>query len=297
MKKTLLALTLALASLPAFAEGLKVLSDKAYGGLVNPESVAYDAKRKVLYAGEFGSPKLDPGLKDGMGYIVKLSLDGKILDKRFLPAGDEKMNKPKGIWVKGDRLWVTDIDAMWVFDLKTRKGRRLQLPEAVTFANDPAVVGNTLYITDNRNDLVVRVEPADFLNAKDPRVQIVVKGEGVNPNGIWPKKGGGVYLAGFVSPEKPRAIYSVGKDWKPVAVTEPIGRLDGLYELPDGSFLSTDWNNGSLFHWSKAGGVQKLADGFKGPADFTVIPGPKGKLTVVVPDLVQSQVRFIELSR
>lgn len=295
MKKTLLALALALASVPALAADLKVLSDHAFGGLANPESVAYDAKNKVLYAGEFGSPKLDPALKDGMGRIVKISLDGKILDKHFLPAGEEKMNKPKGIWVKGNRLWVTDIDAMWVFDTKSRKGRRLQLPEGVTFANDPAVVGDSLYVTDNRNDLIVRIEPADFLDAKSPRMQIVVKGEGVSPNGIWPKKGGGVYVNGFVSPEKPRGIYFIGKDWKPVAVTEPIGRLDGLYEMPDGSFLATDWNTGSLFHWTKAGGVKKLADGFKGPADFTVFPGPKGTVTVVVPDLVQGQLRFIQL--
>jgi hypothetical protein len=67
--------------------------------------------------------------------------------------------------------------------------------------------------------------------------------------------------------------------------------------MADGSLLATNWDNGSLFHWSKAGGVQKLADGFKGPADFTVIPGKKGTLTVVVPDLVQSQLRFIQLGK
>jgi hypothetical protein len=298
MKKTVLALAFGLAAAPALAQELKVLSDKTVGGLVNPESVAYDAKRKVLYSGEFGSPKLDPALKDGMGRIVKLSLDGKVLDKHFLPAGGEKMNKPKGIWVKGDRLWVTDIDAMWVFDTKTRKGRRLPLPEGVTFANDVAVAGNALYISDNRNDLLLKVEPADFLDAKvEPKITTVFKGEGVNPNGVWPRKAGGVYVAGFVAPDKPRAIYLVGADGKPVAVTDPIGRLDGLYEMKDGSLLATNWDSGSLFHWSKAGGVQKLAEGFKGPADFTVIPGAKGTMTVVVPDLVQSQLRFIRLGK
>ena len=41
--------------------------------------------------------------------------------------------------------------------------------------------------------------------------------------------------------------------------------------------------------------MQKLATGFKGPADFCVVPAPKG-LIVVVPDLVQSQLRFIHLA-
>ena len=38
------------------------------------------------------------------------------------------MNKPKGIWIRGNRLWVTDIDAIWVFDLKTKEGKKLELP-------------------------------------------------------------------------------------------------------------------------------------------------------------------------
>lgn len=80
-------------------------------------------------------------------------------------------------------------------------------------------------------------------------------------------------------------------------VSDPIGRIDGLYEMADGSLLFTDWNTGSLSHWSDKGGVKQLATGFKGPADFAVVAGEGGSLTVVVPDLVQSQVRFIHLRR
>jgi len=42
--------------------------------------------------------------------------------------------------------------------------------------------------------------------------------------------------------------------------------------------------------------MQKLATGFKGPADFCVIPGKDG-LLAVVPDLVQGSLRFVQLSR
>jgi hypothetical protein len=45
--------------------------------------------------------------------------------------------------------------------------------------------------------------------------------------------------------------------------TGPIGRLDGIYELPGGTLLATDWNSGSL----------------------------------VVPALVQSQMRFVHLQK
>lgn len=64
--------------------------------------------------------------------------------------------------------------------------------------------------------------------------------------------------------------------------------------LRDGSLLITDWNSGSLARWSPKTGMQTLASGFKGPADFCVIPDAQG-LTVIVPDLVQSQLRIVRL--
>ncbi|MBI3372531.1 MAG: hypothetical protein HY017_12375 [Betaproteobacteria bacterium] len=272
----------------------RVSSDQTVGGFAFPESVAYDPKAKVLYVSEFGS-KLDPVLKDGKGRISKVSLAGKILEQQFLPAaGGEPLNKPKGIWVKGDRLWVTDIDGVWVFDLKTKKGRKTALP-GVQFANDPAVAGNVLYVSDNVSDQLFKVEPADFLNSKSaPKVTSVFKGAGVSPNGLWPARDGMMLMVGFLAPDKPRGIFALGVSGQIKDLSGPIGRLDGIYEMQDGSLLATDWNSGSLFRWSDKTGMQKLATGFKGPADFCVVP-QAGGLTVVVPDLVQSQLRFIQV--
>ena len=79
-------------------------------------------------------------------------------------------------------------------------------------------------------------------------------------------------------------------------MSDPIGRLDGVAELKDGSLLVTDWNSGSLFQWSKKTGMHKLAEGFKGPADFCAIESRKG-VTVYVPDLVESKVRIVRLTK
>lgn len=283
---------LVLLALPAAAAAqLKVVSDTTLTGFTHPESVGCDAKNKAIYVSEFGS-KLAPLDKDGAGYISKWTLDGKLVEKNFLP-GDrgEKLNKPKGIWVQGNRLWTTDIDSAWVFDLKTKRGRRVAIP-GIQFANDPAVRGNALYVTDNRGDQLFRIEPADFLHLKgEPKISTVFSGAKVNPNGIWPAKSG-LVVVGFASADEPRAIYRVGK--KTRALSEPIGRLDGVLELKDGSLLVTDWNSGSLFQWSKKMGMHKLAEGFKGPADFCAIARGKG-VTAYVPDLVQSLVRILEL--
>jgi hypothetical protein len=69
------------------------------------------------------------------------------------------VNKPKGIRVRNNRLWVTDIDVVWIFDLKTRKGTKLELP-GVNFVHDPEIIGKVLFISDNSLDQLYRAEPA-----------------------------------------------------------------------------------------------------------------------------------------
>jgi hypothetical protein len=275
-------------------KGPHVVSDRTVTGFQYPESVACDPKAKALYVSQFGS-KLAPAEKDGQGRISKLALDGTVLEDRFLPAHGETLHKPKGIWVRGNRLWVTDIDAVWVFDLKTRKGRKLEL-RGITFANDPAVLGNSLYVSDNRADELWRVEPADFLNHKGhPQVSIVFTGRSIFPNGLYPARDGTLLMVGFQSPQQARGIHSLDRAGDTRALSLEIGRLDGVYQLRDGNLLVTEWNSGTLNWWNSKMGMQPLAKGFKGPADFCVIPDAKG-MTVVVPDLVQSQLRFVRLA-
>ncbi len=290
-----LALAVPVFAVPALAQPLRVVSDKAVSGFTHAESVAYDPAGRVFYVSDFGSHKLDPTLKDGKGRIMKLALDGKVADASFLPApGETPLNKPKGIWVHGNRLWVTDIDAVWVFDLRTRKGRRLALPQA-KFANDAAVAGNALYVSDNAADKLYRIEPADFLNTRgEPAVAAVLDGAKVHPNGLYPAADGTLLLGGF-TPNRQNPLYAYSRG-RAKALSGPLGRIDGLYRMADGTVLGTDWDTGSLFLWTKKSGMAKLAAGFKGPADFCVVPQKSGYL-VAVPDLVQGSIRLIQLAR
>ncbi len=277
------------------AKDLKVLSEQTVTGFKFPELIGCDPQGKALYASQFGS-ELKPAEKDGKGRISKLSLDGKMVEEQFLPAAGEVLNKPKGNWIRGNRLWVADIDVVWVFDLKTKKGKKVALPD-VQFANDVALQGNVLYVSDNRADRLYRVEPADFLNAKsDPKVTTIFSGKGVNPNGIYPALDGSLLMVGFKSDKEPRGIYAVQRNGEIKELTQPIGRLDGLYQMKDGTIIATDWNSGSLFSWTAKGGQQTLAKDFKGPADLCAFATSKG-LTVVVPDLVKSEVRIFQLGQ
>jgi len=275
------------------AKELKVISEKTVTGFGHVESVAYDPAGQVFYTSDFG-PDLKPADKDGKGKITKVSIDGKILEDGFLPAKGQTLNKPKGIWISSNRMWVTDIDSVWVFDLKTKEGKKLELP-GVTFANDPTVMNGELYVSDNRSDQLVRVEPADFLKSKAaPKITVVFSGKSINPNGLYPGKDGALLMVGFKGKDEPRGIYSMAPGKDPVELSDKIGMLDGLYQMKDGDLLATDWASGSLFQWNKKDGMQKLATDFKGPADFCVVPNNKG-LLVVVPDLVKGELRFVQL--
>jgi hypothetical protein len=277
----------------ASARELKVLSEKTVTGFGHVESVGYDSIRHIFYTSDFG-PALNPPLKDGKGKLTTFSLSGKIIkDGAITPPGNT-MNKPKGIWIHGNKLWVTDIDAVWEFDLRTKKGKKLDLP-GIGFANDSVVVGNTLYVSDNRNDKLVKVVPADFLKMKKaPRITMIFSGKEVFPNGLWPDGHGGLLMVGFESKDKPRGIYDMAPGKAPKEISKDIGLLDGLYRMKNGDLLVTDWVSGTLFQWNEKMGKHDLASGFKGPADICIVSDKKGYL-VAVPDLVKGEVRLIQL--
>jgi hypothetical protein len=280
----------------ASARDFKVVSDKTLTGVGHPESVAYDRTEKVFYAGDFGTTTDKSAVKDGLGKINKITLDGKVLDSGLVPAaGQPAINKPKGIWIRGRRLWVADLDAVWEFDLKTRKGKRIEV--GTGYANDVAVVKNVLYVTDNRNDVVLSIEPADFLKAKaEPKIAKVYSGKGVSPNGIWPANDGSLLLGGFKSKDDPHGIYSLTPGKEPTLISKPIGLVDGMYQTRSGEVLATDWVTSSLFQWNAKDGVRKLVGDIKGPADFCVVRNRDGFL-VALPDLVKGEIHLVQLVR
>jgi len=151
-------------------------------------------------------------------------------------------------------------------------------------------------VSDSRADTVYKIEPADFLDVKAPKITKVLSGKSVDANGLWPGKDGSLLMAGFKSAKEPRGIYSLNAKGEVKQLMKDFGLMDGLAQLPDGTMLATDWVSGSLISWNEQDDVQTIASGFKGPADFCVVPMPNGYL-VVVPDLVKSELRMIRLGR
>ena len=287
-----LALFMVLAALPAMA-AWHTVSQTSVQAPGHPESVAYDAQDSVLYMSNFG-PKFSPTLADKQGFVSRLDMNGKMLVQKYLPGPGQELHKPKGIFVHQGLLWATDIDSVWCFDLKSKKGRRLILPGAV-FTNDLVVGNNKLYVSDSTAGKIYLVQPADFLKA-EPKVRVMLSPPGFKPNGLCLTPDGTLIIAASSDMGGPGGLMKAKDVGQMEAIKPRLGRLDGVAMLPDGAILFTDWKQQGLFVLEPNGQVNKLAGEFKGPADFALAPQGKGFL-VVVPDLVTGQVRFVKIAK
>ncbi len=276
----------------AAAAQWRVVADRAVAGFGHPESVAYDPLAQVLYVSRFG-PVFNPTLKDGQGYISRVDLRGRVLTERFLPPAGYKLHKPKGVWTDGKTVWTADIDSVWAFDLAGGQARQLVLPGAV-FANDVLVTGGRLYVSGTASGTIYAVEPPNLLSPR-PTVEVVMRMSGLAPNGLAVTLRG-TLLFGTMPRGELGGIYQMIAPRRAKEVSPGLGGIDGLAYLPDGTILFTDWRSGGLLALSNRGRVITLARGFKGPADFVVIPQGQGYL-VVAPDLVKGELRFITLTR
>ena len=148
MKKTFfISLVLTWISIPTFSQSLK----DAWSTppvLKVPESVLYVPETNKLYVSNINGK---PAEKNGEGFISIMNKKGKITDLKWVTG----LNAPKGMDVKGNKLYVSDIDRVAVIDTKTSKVQKyIDVPGAV-FLNDVAAgPDGNIYVTDTRQGVI-----------------------------------------------------------------------------------------------------------------------------------------------
>src|SRR3954463_5561759 len=80
-------------------------------GMDSPESVYFDAVSGFVFSSQIGG---DAAARDGNGRIVKLTVDGKVVDTKWAQA---TLNAPKGMRAFRGTLYVCDIDEVIGFDI------------------------------------------------------------------------------------------------------------------------------------------------------------------------------------
>src|SRR5690242_8332725 len=83
-----------------------------------PESVLYDPMADVYLVSNINGSPVE---KDNNGYISRVSPDGKVLTAKWIAGGVNgvKLDAPKGTALRGDTLFVSDIDVVRLFNRNT----------------------------------------------------------------------------------------------------------------------------------------------------------------------------------
>lgn len=197
-------------------------------GLADPESVALAADRRSLYVANVAG---EGDVKDGNGFISRVSLDGKMLEREWVKG----LDAPKGAIVKGGRLFVSDIDTLVEIDTVAAKiVARYPVPGA-KFLNDVAVAPDgTILVADSGTGRILQLKDgAVGVWSADPQLKSV--------NGLLPEADRllvttmeGKFLAFDYASRRSKVL---AKD---------LGQADGVARAAGDAYFVSEWP-GRLF--------------------------------------------------
>ena len=208
-----------------------------------PESVRFDAKRKVLYVSNIDG---EPWIADGKGSIAKLGLDGKIIAAEWVTG----LDCPKGLALSADGKWLYAADAGGIVVIDVKKGKikeKIAIPEGVQLNDLVAGDKDTLYVSDSKGKKVFVVKDGKASVYLD---ETVLKG----PNGLLVHNGS-LYVLDNNSLNRVEA----DKSLKVLADGMP-GGVDGLENVTGGDFLVSVWS-GAVWYVNADGSKELLFDG------------------------------------
>lgn len=239
-------------------------------GLEQPESVLHDTAADVYLVSNLDGMPLE---KDGNGFISRVSPDGAVQQLRWIAGGQNgvTLNAPKGSGIRGDTLYVADIDVVRRFHRVT--GAPLgdvPIPGA-TFLNDVAVgADGSVYVTDSGlrmgagrmqasgTDAVHRIAPGG-------RLQVVARGPELgSPNGMVVDADGGLTVAGMSSGE----VYRIAGGTRTQLRAPRRGQLDGVVRTRSGALLVTDWKRSAAYRIHADADPQIAVRDLPSPADM-----------------------------
>lgn len=268
---------------------------KEIKGFALPEGACSDGK--YIFISNVGK-EFRPLEKDGDGFISKIDKLGNIIELKYFPRKDT-LHSPKGMAVLNDILYVTDIDKLKGYEIRTKE-KIFEMDfsgEKTALLNDIVVKGNnTLLIScmDLGRIYEVRIKEKTFKKVADlPK-----------PNGLYWEEKPKLLLVGQFGREdnanKSNGDFSAVKfTYDQVEVKEMAsyqGNIDGIWKYKN-SLIFTDWlaagTKGKLkvMDISTKQVSSLLDEEFDGPADFYFDETTK---TVWLPVMKENRVLIID---
>lgn len=231
------------------------------GGFKDPYGVTVDPRTGDIYVSNMNGPG---DVKSDNGFISKLSADGNLIQLRFIDGiqGLVELHAPKGMAIIGNFLYVADIDAVRVFDIKTAKSLF-----TVNFGDYPVkhfygmTIGSdgALYVTDGPANTVYRINVM-----QEHRVTVFAKDEVLGePHAVawFPLRQ--VFLVGGW---KSGTILAFNKAGSRVSFPEiTLNTLEGIAVDMKGHVYISSTSLASIFHMSIGGAIYPFVNGVDSP--------------------------------
>ncbi|EMR04753.1 outer membrane protein assembly factor BamB family protein [Cesiribacter andamanensis] len=215
-----------------------------------PESVFYNPDENMLYVSNIVGNPTD---KDGKGFISKLSLDGKLVQKEWVSG----LHAPKGMAMQGGTLYVTDIDALVAIDANGKISKRYPVKGA-KFLNDPVAANGMILFTDMQDNKIYALE--------NDKVRVWKENGLSSPNGLA-YHNGAVYLASS-------DFQQITAEGEGDVLASGIGSGDGIGIVDENTFLVSNWQ-GEVYYVERGKEKVKLLDTKAdkiNSADITYVP-------------------------
>lgn len=256
-----------------------------------PESVVTDGQ--YYYIADIGR-QLTPTEKDGDGVIWKMDKAGRQVGDSAFVSG---LHAPKGAVINNGILFVTDIDRVLGFDLRTGQ-RKYEIDccsaAACLLLNDLAVKDKqTLFVSAMDINKIFIIH----LAAKPQVEELVLTNPIKGPNGLaWDARQNRLYACSFVFGDIPAGeLGFIDLKASPRQFTRIIdrrGHYDGIAIANDSMVVVSDWvafeKKGLLLavYPTTQQVVTINQEPIAGPADFTLTP--QGEL--IVPEMMGSAI-------
>ena len=257
-------------------------------GLAGPECALPDAKSGSVYVSNVDG---DAMTKDGKGWIAKVSLDGKTVNKDFTTG----LNAPKGLAISGDKLYTGDVDELVEINLADGKVVAKHKAEGAGLLNDVAAdsKGN-VYVSDTGKGGIYMLSGGKIEKWLDAPELAGANGLFVEGGNLIVNTWGVLTGKGFET-SSPGRMLSVSLTDKKITALDggkPVGNLDGLAPLGGGEYLISDWMAGKVMKFTKEGKTEMIVDLGQGAADLGYDAATK---TLYVPQMMKGTLQAFKL--
>lgn len=251
----------------AAPEGMTEIGDI---GLAQPRAVVYDSVDDVYLVSNMNG---DPLAQDENGFVTRLSPDGEVLAQQWSPklGTADRMHAPKGMAIRGDTLFVADIQCIRIVNRATGDllgSRCLDVsslsgidvgPEGSVFVTDDGFALTDGQSTPTGSDALYR------LSFQEGR------GEGTLAEGADLDHPTGVAVGTrgiFVTTEGGDLLRFTAAGERTTMLQRPEDAFEGVVFVAGGGFAVSSSSDGRITLFDSGGRPTTIADGLAVPGDL-----------------------------